>query len=71
MFKDRLKELRINKGVSQYQLASIIHVSRGAISKWERGIGIPSECNLEALCDYFGVKKEELLGIDDKMYPVK
>ena len=33
MFKDRLKELRINKGVSQYQLASIIHVSRGAISK--------------------------------------
>ena len=35
MFKDKLKELRNNKNISQYELASIIHISRTAISKWE------------------------------------
>ena len=65
MFKDKLKELRNNKNISQYELASIIHISRTAISKWERGIGIPSECNLEALCDYFGVSEEYLLDRND------
>ena len=65
MFKVKLKELRENKNISQYQLAERIHVSRGAISKWERGIGIPSECNLEALCDYFEVSEEYLLDRND------
>ena len=65
MFKVKLKELRENKNISQYQLAEIIHVSRGAISKWERGIGIPSKCNLETLCDYFEVSEEYLLDRED------
>lgn len=65
MFKDKLKELRNNKNISQYELATIIHISRTAVSKWERGIGIPSECNLEALCDYFGVSEEYLLDRND------
>lgn len=65
MFKVKLKELRENKNISQYQLAERIHVSRGSISKWERGIGIPSKCNLETLCDYFEVSEEYLLDRED------
>ena len=65
MFKDKLKELREKNKISQYELSTIIHVSRAAISKWERGNGIPSECNLVSLCDYFKVSKEYLLDIDD------
>ena len=65
MFQDKLRELRESKGVSQYELASIVHVSRGAISKWERGQGIPSECNLISLCNYFNVSEEYLLSRDD------
>ena len=65
MFKDKLKELREKNKISQYELSTIIHVSRAAISKWESGKGIPSECNLVSLCDYFKVSKEYLLEIDD------
>ena len=65
MFKEKLKELREKNKISQYELSTIIHVSRAAISKWERGNGIPSECNLVSLCDYFKVSKEYLLDIDD------
>ena len=65
MFKEKLKELREKNKISQYELSTIIHVSRAAISKWESGKGIPSECNLVSLCDYFKVSKEYLLDIDD------
>ena len=65
MFKEKLKELREKNKISQYELGAIIHVSRAAISKWESGKGIPSECNLVSLCDYFKVSKEYLLDIDD------
>ena len=50
MFKDRLKELREKNGVSQYELANKLFVSRSAIAKWESGNGIPSDVNLETIC---------------------
>jgi transcriptional regulator with XRE-family HTH domain len=65
MFKDKLKELRESKKISQYELAESIHVSRAAISKWEMGNGLPSDVTLEALCEYFEVREEELLDIVD------
>lgn len=61
MFKDKLKELRIQKGISQYELADKLFVSRSAIAKWENGNGIPSDVNLKAICEFFGVKEEWLL----------
>lgn len=56
MFKDKLKKLREQKGISQYELADKLYVSRSAIAKWENGNGIPSDVNLEALCKFFGVE---------------
>ena len=39
MFKDRLKELRQKEGLSQYELADKIFVSRSVIAKWFDYIG--------------------------------
>ena len=64
-FKDKLKELRIQKGISQYELAEKLFVSRSAIAKWESGNGIPSDVNLEAICEFFGVEEEWLLDRKD------
>ena len=64
MFKDKLKKIREKDGISQYELAEKIYVSRSTIAKWENGLGIPSSSSMEALCNYFGVTKEEL--IDNK-----
>ncbi|MBQ9986984.1 MAG: helix-turn-helix transcriptional regulator, partial [Erysipelotrichales bacterium] len=34
-FAEKLKELRLSKGISQAKLAQDIFVSRSAVAKWE------------------------------------
>lgn len=60
-FKDKLKELRRQIGVSQQQLADDLHISRSVIAKWETGLALPNDEYLELLAKYFKVKKEELI----------
>lgn len=60
-FKDKLKEFRIQKKLTQDALASILHVSRSAVAKWENGLGIPNEESIESLCEFFQVEREELI----------
>ena len=58
-FNERLKELRLKKGISQAELAKAIFVSRSAVAKWENGLGLPSETSLNLLAEYFSISKEE------------
>ena len=60
-FNEKLQQLRKNKGITQEELAQVIYVTRAAVSKWERGVGIPSKESLKLLCEFFNVKPEELL----------
>ena len=62
-FNERLKELRLKKGISQAELAKAIFVSRSAVAKWENGLGLPSETSLNLLAEYFSISKEEFLPI--------
>lgn len=59
-FKDKLKELRQGKNLTQKELAEKLFVSRSAIAKWENGVGSPSDESLDNLCNFFNVKREEL-----------
>ena len=61
MFKEKLKELREQKGLSQYELADCIFVSRSTIAKWENGLGMPGKASMDSLCEFFNITKEELL----------
>mgnify|MGYP003302677836 CR=1 FL=1 len=56
-----IRELRIQQGMNQKQLAEKINVSPTTISKWESGINIPDYANLQILSDFFGVSLSELL----------
>ena len=60
-FSQKLKELRMQQGLSQAALAEAIHISRSAVAKWENGLGLPAEDSLQLLCQYFGVTEQELL----------
>ena len=60
LFQDTLKELRKNKGISQYDLANALNISRSVIAKWETGLTLPSEESTRLLMDYFNVSREEL-----------
>ena len=64
LFKERLKELRTGKGLSQAQLAEILHVSQRSISSWETGFRQPDYETLEAISKYFDVTTDYLLGLD-------
>ncbi|MGN0379785.1 MAG: helix-turn-helix domain-containing protein [Butyrivibrio sp.] len=54
-FKDKLKRLRKEKGISQQKLSEAVYVSRSAVAKWENGLGFPCKESLDELSDYFGV----------------
>ena len=71
MFKDKLKQLREEAGLSQQSLADKLFVSRSAIAKWENGNGIPSDVNLDAICKFFDVNEEWLLDRKDLKETIK
>ena len=58
----RLKELRLEKNLSQMKLAKIIGVSDAIICKWEKGENEPKAGYIIKLADYFGVTRDYLLG---------
>ena len=60
-FSEKLRELRVQKNISQAKLAADIHISRSAVAKWENGLGLPSDESLKLLADYFGVAVDELI----------
>ena len=45
----KLKVLRKKKGLSQFELAEVLCVSRQAITGWEAGTSRPSTENLQSL----------------------
>ena len=54
-FKDQLKKLREDKGLTQKELGDILFVSRSAIAKYENGNGYPSHETLVRIAEYFNV----------------
>ncbi|MFA6620239.1 MAG: helix-turn-helix transcriptional regulator [Bacilli bacterium] len=60
MFGDKLKTLREERGLSQSQLAGKLYVTRQAVSKWERGAGMPDIPSLQKIADFFCVTIDDL-----------
>ena len=60
-FNEKLQELRKQKGLTQEELASLLFVSRTAISKWESGRGYPSIDSLKEIARFYSVSIDELL----------
>ena len=62
MFSKNLKTLRKQKGFSQEELASRLHVVRQPISKWEKNLSVPDADTLIRLAEILEVSVSELLG---------
>ena len=59
----RLKELRLEHGLTQKQVAEMIGVSLSTYKRYERGICAKMKIDKVAiLMQYYGVKFEELMG---------
>lgn len=61
----RLKELRLEKNLTQQALAKQIGVSQKAIDFWERNINEPKMSYILKLADFFDVSTDYLLGRKD------
>ena len=60
---NRIKELRNERGMKQLELASLLHVSRQAISRYEDEKRDISPDTIATLCKVFDVTADYLLGM--------
>ncbi len=64
-FSERLKELRIEKNLSQRELSKLVGYSQPAIARWEKNLQIPNIDVLIVFAKFFNVSTDYLLGLVD------
>ncbi len=64
-FAERLKELRLEKGLTQDQLSEKTLISQGAISNYELDRRSPTIDIIIILCKFFEVSADYLIGLED------
>lgn len=62
---ENLKNFRLLRGLSQADLAKIVHRSPNVISNWERGINSPDVEIVEQICKLFKVTPNMMYGWDE------
>lgn len=62
---DNLKKLRQEHGLSQQQLADILHISQQSIHKYENDLSSPDIDMLKNMADYFNTSVDYLIGNTD------
>ncbi len=64
-FRERLKDLRNAKNLSQMELSVKTGISQSAIAKWELGKTEPTASAIITLAEFFGESTDYLLGLTD------
>ena len=62
-FGEKLRTLRVEKGLTQRQLADALFITRKTVSNWEAGIRMPDVVMLSRLSKVLGVKPYELIDV--------
>ncbi|MBQ8210766.1 MAG: helix-turn-helix transcriptional regulator [Clostridia bacterium] len=65
IFGDRIRGLREDKDLNQTQLANILNCTQKKISRMETGENEPNLQDIKALCTYFNISANYLLGLTD------
>ncbi|MDD2269695.1 MAG: helix-turn-helix transcriptional regulator [Eubacteriales bacterium] len=68
---ETLKKLRRERGNTQEELANHLNISMQAISKWERGDGLPDISLLPSIALYYNISLDSLFGMDEKAIDAK
>ena len=61
-FGERLKQLRLNSGLSQQELSDELNIGRSTLANYEQGKREPNFETLEIIADYFNVDMNFLTG---------
>lgn len=57
--RDRITQLRLQKGVSEYKMSYDLGHSRGYVNNISSGKSLPSMTEFFAICEYFGISEIE------------
>lgn len=63
VFAETLKKLRIEKGLSQRELAERLYVTRPTVARWENGSRLPDAAMISRLSQTLGIDVNTLLNI--------
>ena len=61
----RIKELRVERNLTQSEVAKAIGTSQRNIGRWENGENTPAAIYVKALAEFFCVSTDYLLGLED------
>lgn len=64
--KNNLKQIRLEKGLSQTEVAKAVNVNVSSVSYWESGTYEPKAIYIYRLAKYFDVTSDYLLGLEDE-----
>lgn len=64
---DKILELRKERGLSQMQLSRLTGIAQSNIARYELRKSEPSASVIVALCNFFEVSADYLLGLEDEM----
>lgn len=63
---EKIKSLRVEKGLTQKQLAQQIGFAQSVICDWENEKVEPTSKAIIALCKYFEISSDYLLGLENE-----
>lgn len=66
MIGERLQDIRKDHNDTQQDLADKLHASLYAVRCWKQGKRDPSHDTLVAICKFYGVSADYLLGLTDE-----
>ena len=64
-FVDILKDIMIDRNLTQTSLANLIGVKQSQISEWLKGKSKPGYDNIKAICLGLDISADILLGLDE------
>lgn len=64
--RERITQLRLNKGVSEYQMSYDLGHSRGYVYNISSGKALPPLREFFAICDYFNITPRQFFDTDSK-----
>ena len=62
LFAETIRNLRVERGLSQQELAGAVYVTQPTVARWENGSRLPDAAMISRLAQVFGVDAGVLLG---------
>ena len=67
---DRLREIRLQHGETQQQIADVLGISQQSYMRYERGINEMPIRRIIVLCKHYNLSADYLLGLTDESKPL-